>query len=187
MQSTSWEMLDWKKHKLEWRLLGDISITSDMHLPSTTTYTQPLPLSESHTRRVRLGQPMKLLSFNMITQSPWLPLGFTLDTAYSLSFGKCIMIAIHHYSITQNSFAALKVLCAVPVYPSLPVSPDNQWSFYCSQSFAFSRMSYSWGNSLMVHCLGLHILTAEGPGSIPGWGAKISQAVWCSQQKQKNK
>ena len=28
MQSTSWEMLDWMKHKLESRLLGDISMTS---------------------------------------------------------------------------------------------------------------------------------------------------------------
>ena len=30
MQSTSWEMLGWKKHKLESRLAGEISITSDM-------------------------------------------------------------------------------------------------------------------------------------------------------------
>ena len=29
MQSTSWEMLDWMKHKLESRFLGEISITSD--------------------------------------------------------------------------------------------------------------------------------------------------------------
>ena len=29
MQSTSWETLGWKKHKLESRLLGEISITSD--------------------------------------------------------------------------------------------------------------------------------------------------------------
>ena len=28
MQSTSWEMLGWMKHKLESRLLGEISITS---------------------------------------------------------------------------------------------------------------------------------------------------------------
>ena len=28
MQSTSWETLDWKKHKLESRLPGEISITS---------------------------------------------------------------------------------------------------------------------------------------------------------------
>ena len=32
MQSTSWEMLDWMKHKLESRLLGDIPITSDMQM-----------------------------------------------------------------------------------------------------------------------------------------------------------
>ena len=29
MQSTSWETLGWRKHKLESRLLGEISITSD--------------------------------------------------------------------------------------------------------------------------------------------------------------
>ena len=29
MQSTSWEMLDWKKHKLESRFLGEISIISE--------------------------------------------------------------------------------------------------------------------------------------------------------------
>ena len=29
MQSTSWEMLDWMKHKLESTLPGEISITSD--------------------------------------------------------------------------------------------------------------------------------------------------------------
>ena len=32
MQSISWEMLDWMKHKLESRLLGEISITSDMQM-----------------------------------------------------------------------------------------------------------------------------------------------------------
>ena len=32
MQSTSWETLGWKKHKLESRLLGKISITSDMQM-----------------------------------------------------------------------------------------------------------------------------------------------------------
>ena len=32
MQSTSCEMLDWMKHKLKSRLLGEISITSDMQL-----------------------------------------------------------------------------------------------------------------------------------------------------------
>ena len=32
MQSTSCEMLDWMKHNLESRLLGEISITSDMQM-----------------------------------------------------------------------------------------------------------------------------------------------------------
>ena len=32
MQSTSWEMLGWKKHNLESRLLGEISITTDMQM-----------------------------------------------------------------------------------------------------------------------------------------------------------
>ena len=32
-------------------------------------------------------------------------------------------------------------------------------------------------NSLVVQWLGLHALTAEGPGSIPGRGTKIPQAV----------
>ena len=34
MQSTSREMLGWMKHKLESRLLGEISITSDMQMTS---------------------------------------------------------------------------------------------------------------------------------------------------------
>ena len=34
MQSTSWEMLGWRKHKLESRLPGELSITSDMQMTS---------------------------------------------------------------------------------------------------------------------------------------------------------
>ena len=32
VQSTSWKMLGWMKHKLESRLPGEISITSDMQV-----------------------------------------------------------------------------------------------------------------------------------------------------------
>ena len=32
IQTTSWEMLGWMKHKLESRLLEEISITSDMQM-----------------------------------------------------------------------------------------------------------------------------------------------------------
>ena len=36
LQSTSCEMPDWMKHKLELRLLGEIRITSDMQMTPTT-------------------------------------------------------------------------------------------------------------------------------------------------------
>ena len=29
---------------------------------------------------------------------------------------------------------------------------------------------------------GLHAFTAEGMGSMPGWGTKFPQAVWCGQK-----
>ena len=32
MQSTSWDILGWEEHKLESRLLGEISIASDMQM-----------------------------------------------------------------------------------------------------------------------------------------------------------
>ena len=37
--------------------------------------------------------------------------------------------------------------------------------------------SYCFGNSLAVQWLGLGDFTAEGVGSIPGWGTKIPQAA----------
>ena len=39
------------------------------------------------------------------------------------------------------------------------------------------------GNSLVVQWLELQTFTAEGVGSVPGWGTKIPQAMQCSQKK----
>ena len=47
MQSTSWEMLGWKKHKLESRLPGEISITSDMQMRRKWQPTPVFLLGES--------------------------------------------------------------------------------------------------------------------------------------------
>ena len=49
MQSTSCEMLGWMKHKLESRLLEEISITSDMHMtpPLCRKWRTKEPLDES--------------------------------------------------------------------------------------------------------------------------------------------
>ena len=42
-------------------------------------------------------------------------------------------------------------------------------------------------NSPVVQELGLHGLTAEGPGSILGHGARILHANWRSQKNKENK
>ena len=49
MSSTSWEIFDWMKHKLESRLLGEISITSDMQMtpPLWLKAKKNEPLDES--------------------------------------------------------------------------------------------------------------------------------------------
>ena len=49
MQSTSWETLDWKKYKLESRLPGEISVTSDMQItrPLCRKWRTKKPLDES--------------------------------------------------------------------------------------------------------------------------------------------
>ena len=43
------------------------------------------------------------------------------------------------------------------------------------------------GTCLAVQWLGLCALIAEGMGSIPVWGTKIPQAMWCGQKTKQNK
>ena len=40
-----------------------------------------------------------------------------------------------------------------------------------------------YGNSLVIQWLGLHALTAKGPGYIPRLETKLPQAVWYSRKK----
>ena len=70
---------------------------------------------------------------------PWCGMPVGLDTY--------VEAWIHHHSITKDSFTAPKILCALPVYLPFFLAPDNNWSFYCLQSFAFSRISYSWNHT----------------------------------------
>ena len=53
MQSTSWEMLDWIKLKLESRFLGEISITSDMQMTQPLCQKAKERLDESWKRSVK--------------------------------------------------------------------------------------------------------------------------------------
>ena len=54
---------------------------------------------------------------------------------------------------------------------------------YHSHTIQCTHLKYTVQNSLAVQRLGLHALTAEGPGSIPGRGTKIPQAAWHGQKK----
>ena len=47
----------------------------------------------------------------------------------------------------------------------------------------FHRNQQKPGNSLVVQCSGLHTFTAEGAGSVPGWGNKILQTARRSRKK----
>ena len=69
MQSTSSEMLDWKKHKLESRLLGEISITSDMQMT-------PLLWRNSKNRGVKDGRLKNNLVWLLLSLKPIAPSSF---------------------------------------------------------------------------------------------------------------
>ena len=62
-------------------------------------------------------------------------IGFILDAVHSMGLDKRTMTCIQNYSVMENSFTALKILCALSVHPSL--TPGSHWSFYCLHSLAF--------------------------------------------------
>ena len=77
----------------------------------------------------------------------------------------------------------IPVGCAHPVSLWLPrfhIEFGSAWWYYI---FFFKPGIL--GNSLAVQWLGLRAFTAEGPGSIPGRGTKIPQALRGSQKKKK--
>ena len=74
MQTTSWEMLDWQKHKLESRLLGEISITSDMQMTSIPYCTKwrgtKKPLDESERGEWKVGLKLNIQKMKIMASGP---------------------------------------------------------------------------------------------------------------------
>ena len=73
MQSTSWEMLVWKRHKLESRLPGEISITSDMQMiyhPHGRKQRTKEPLDESERGEWRVGLKFGIQKTKIMTSGP---------------------------------------------------------------------------------------------------------------------
>ena len=62
------------------------------------------------------------LSPKIILYVSSLVIEFTLGIIYSISLDKCIMTYIYHNSTVQISFTVLKTLCALLIYPSLPLT-----------------------------------------------------------------
>ena len=56
-------------------------------------------------------------------------------------FDKCIITCNHHYTIIQNIFIALKILCLPPIYPSPNPQPLGTTELLASIVLALSRMS----------------------------------------------
>ena len=87
-------MLDWKKHKLESRFPGEISITSDMQMtpPLRQKVRRKKPLDESKREEQKVGlklniQKMKIMASGPITS--WEIDGETVQTVpdFIYSFG----------------------------------------------------------------------------------------------------
>lgn len=61
----------------------------------------------------------------------------------STAFDKCVMVYIHHYSITQSIFTTLKHPDFHLFFLPRLLIPNNHRSFYYLHSFYFSKMSRS--------------------------------------------
>ena len=93
MQSKSWEKLGWRKHKLESRLLGEISITSDMQM------TPPLcrkwrrtkePLMKVKEESEKAGLKLNIQKTKIMASGPitsWQIDGKTMETVRDFIFG----------------------------------------------------------------------------------------------------
>ena len=78
MQSISWEMLDWMKHKLESRFLGEVSITTDM---------QKMKVKEE---RENVGIKLNIQKTKIMASGPitsWQIDGDTMETLTDFIFG----------------------------------------------------------------------------------------------------
>lgn len=102
-------------------------------MPPACTHAQPFPLSTLPAEWC-VCLLMNLPWHIVITQSPLFTLEFNLGVVIFCGFGQRQTICVHHCSIIQNIFTALKILCALPIHPS-PCHPRQQLIFLLFQQF----------------------------------------------------
>ena len=92
MQSTSWETVGWMKHKLESRVLGEISITSDMQMtsPYGRKWRTKEPLDESERGEWKTWLKTQHSETKIMTSGPikwWQIDGETMETVTDFIWG----------------------------------------------------------------------------------------------------
>ena len=92
IQSTSWEMLEWMKHKLESTLLGEISITSDVQMtpPSESEEELKSLLMKVKEESEQSGLKLNIQKTKIIASGPissWEIDGETMETVRDYCFG----------------------------------------------------------------------------------------------------
>ena len=89
--------------------------------PHICIATPTINISPQNGTVVTVGEPILTCYYPPFTLV--FTLGFTLGVVHSVDFDKNIIMCIYHYSIIWNSFTVLKILYALPIHPSLPLSP----------------------------------------------------------------
>lgn len=89
----------------------------ELQIFSYLTHAQTPPRWISQSRMVHWLQWINLRWQIIITQRPWFTLGFTVAVVHFMDLNKCIITCMYHYSITQNSFTSLSILCDPSLTP----------------------------------------------------------------------
>lgn len=142
-----------------------------------TTYTQPPAVgsvpSASHTRVVCVQQLLNLHWHIIIpndNERLYLPVSIVYIRVHSwwcvlYDFDTCIVTCIHHYSIIQNSFSALKISCILltidlfTVYIVLPFLECHLTGIikFVAQIVALHLVVCIWDSSVSLHGLIAHL------------------------------
>ena len=116
-------------HSTSSRLMGWVAVT--MGLVTLQHVNLPRPGIEPMFpalvgRFLTTGPPGKSQTFGKLVSyhtKCLFMLGFTHGVVHSMGLDKYIIMCIHHYSMIQNTFAALKLFCTQPIHSSF----GNHW------------------------------------------------------------
>ena len=76
-------------------------------------------------------------------------------------------------------------MCIISLGPDSGRAVSKSFQSFMPQFVKWEKEQSYLGSSLAVQWLEFCAFTAEGPGSILGWGTKIPQATWYGQKKKR--